>query len=64
MIQNLILQLDINPLLPADIIKVFFLFQIFWKKILKPTKTIDKDHLFCNTGLPKTPHSFYEPQLS
>ena len=37
----------------VDIIKVFFFFffwfQFFQQKVSKPTKIIDKDHLFCNS---------------
>ena len=41
----------IHPHVLADIIKVF-------SEISKPTKIIDKDHLFCNTDSLKMPHSF------
>ena len=33
-------------------------------KVLKPTKTIKKDHSFYNTVSLKKPHSIYEPQLA
>ena len=36
----------------------FFQFQIFWQKVSKPTKTIEKNHLFCNTISLKKPCSF------
>ena len=55
----------INPHVPADIIKVFcFDFRFSRRKSQNQKKTINKDHLFYNTGLLKTPHSFYEPQLT
>ena len=48
-----------------DIIRVFFFnFQIFWQKLVKPTKTSENDHSFYNTISLKKSHSFYEPQLS
>ena len=42
----------------------FFLFQIFYQKVSKPTKTSEKDHSFFNTASLKKPHVFYEPQLT
>ena len=62
MIQNLIFRiLLLKMLFPAynffilihmfqwTLSEVFFRFHLFWQKVSKPTKTIDKDHLFCNT---------------
>ena len=40
-----------------------FLISDFLEESLKANKTIDKDHLFCNTVSLKTLHSFYEPHL-
>ena len=54
----------INPQVPANIIKFFFVMSDFLEKVSKPAKSIHKSHLFCNTCLLKTPHSFYEPQLT
>ena len=40
--------------------KIFFI----RKKVLNPTKTSEKDHLFNNTVSLKKSHSFYEPRLT
>ena len=42
-------------------VQVFFFISNFPEESPKPTNTIDKDHLFCDTFVLKTPHSFYEP---
>ena len=41
----------ILPHVPVDIIRVCFWFQVFYQKILKCTKTSEKDHSFYDTSL-------------
>ena len=43
----------IRPQVPADIIRVLFLFQIFLQKVTKPTKTSEK-RSFYNSFAQKT----------
>ena len=42
----------------------FFLFQVFYQKLSKPTKTSEKDDSSHNTFSLKKPRSFYEPQIT
>ena len=62
MFENIILDIylfNICPHFPIDTIIVFSEFQIFYQKVLKPTKTTWKDHSLHNTVSLKKSHPFY-----